>query len=138
MAKLLQEDISGVIGKQQFRAEITWRNGVLVMDEPDSVGGQDLGPDPYSTLLASLAGCTLSTLRMYIDRKGWDIPEIGVRLNMTQETEPEWITRIDRSIFFGDKPDLEMEQKLLLVAQKCPVSRILEHTIEINTTRTER
>jgi hypothetical protein len=44
------------------------------MDEPERIDGKDLLP--FFTLLASLAACTLSTLRMYIDRKGWDIPEI--------------------------------------------------------------
>ncbi|OYX86206.1 MAG: hypothetical protein B7Y83_02350 [Flavobacteriales bacterium 32-34-25] len=51
------------------------------MDEPEITGGKDLGPDPYSALLASLASCTLATLRMYIDRKGWDIPEINIAVN---------------------------------------------------------
>jgi putative redox protein len=71
MDNLLEEDIIGVIGTQKYYVEVKWRNGVLVMDEPTKIEGQDLGPDPFTTLLASLAGCTLSTLRMYISRKGW-------------------------------------------------------------------
>ena len=82
MGNLLEHNIEGTIGTQKYLCTISWRNGKLLMDEPESVGGNDLGPDPYSTLLASLAGCTLSTLRMYIDRKGWDIPEIKISLNL--------------------------------------------------------
>ncbi len=51
------------------------------MNEPIQNGGNDKGSDPFTALLASLAGCTLSTLRMYIDRKGWDIPSIAISLN---------------------------------------------------------
>ena len=70
MEKLLEQDIVGHIGSQKYLCTISWRNGTLLMDEPENVGGQNTGPDPFSTFLASLAGCTLSTLRMYIDRKG--------------------------------------------------------------------
>jgi len=130
---LLEQDIKGKIGTQKYLCTITWRNGTLMMDEPKSISGQDLGPDPYSTLLASLAGCTLSTLRMYIDRKSWDIPEISVSLNMHQETESELITFIKREIKFSNQISPEQKERLLLIAKKCPVSKILENKIIINT-----
>ena len=104
------------------------------MDEPDRIEGQDLGPDPYSTLLASLAGCTLSTLRMYIDRKGWDIPEINVSLNFYQENDPELTTTISRSISFPIEIEDEIKKRLLIIAEKCPVSKLLKNNIVINTT----
>lgn len=130
---LLDNDIVATIGEQKYYVEVVWHNGVLVMDEPVSIEGKDLGPDPYTTLLASLAGCTLSTLRMYISRKGWNIPEIKVILNMQQELNPIH-TIIKREIIFPNLNDDEMKERLLLVAQKCPVSKILENQITINTT----
>lgn len=130
---LLDKDISGKIGIQKYLCTITWRNGTLLMDEPKNIEGQDLGPDPYSTLLAALAGCTLSTLRMYIDRKGWNIPEISVSLNMHQQNEQELITFMKREITFGAEVTIEQKERLLLIAQKCPVSKILENKIKINT-----
>lgn len=133
MANLLDDKLTGSIGTQKYLCTINWRNGVLVMDEPVSIGGQDSGPDPYSTLLASLAGCTLSTLRMYIDRKGWGIPEFSVSLNMSQETGTELITSIERTLTFPDSLDPEMKERLLVIAGKCPVSRILENRVIINT-----
>lgn len=133
MANLLENNITGTIGTQKYLCTISWRNGKLLMDEPENIGGNDVGPDPYSTLLASLAGCTLSTLRMYIDRKGWDIPEINVSLNMAKNDEDELETIISRNISFSAEIDDEQRERLLLIAEKCPVSKILKNKITINT-----
>ncbi|HQW69076.1 MAG TPA: OsmC family protein [Flavobacterium sp.] len=134
MATLLEQNIEGSIGQQKYLCTINWRNGQFIMDEPTSIEGNDLGPDPYTTLLASLAGCTLSTLRMYIDRKGWDIPEIKISLNMSQETTPELETIITRDISFSTEVDEETKKRLLIIAEKCPVSKILKNKITIPTT----
>ena len=130
---LLEIDLNGSIGIQNYFCTITWRNGTLIMDEPTNIGGQDAGPDPYSTLLAALAGCTHSTLRMYIDRKGWGISKIVVQLNMTQDTENGITTTIKRNISFQEDIPLEQKERLLVIAGKCPVSKILENRIVINT-----
>lgn len=131
---LLENDIIGSIGIEKYICKIIWRNGTLIIDEPINIGGKDTGPDPYSTLLSSLAGCTLSTLRMYIDRKGWDIPEFSVQLNMHQESENGLSTIIKREIIFPDTVSEEQKERLLNIATKCPVSKILENNIIINTT----
>lgn len=133
MANLLEQDITGHIGVQKYLCTISWRNGQFIMDEPESIGGNDFGPDPYSTLLASLAGCTLSTLRMYIDRKGWVIPEINIRLNATQGVGDELTTTISKSISFSPEITAEQKERLLVIADKCPVSKILKGKITINT-----
>ena len=132
MNNLLEQNLTGHIGTQKYLCTINWRNGQLIMDEPENIGGGDLGPDPYTTLLASLAGCTLSTLRMYIDRKGWEVPEISVSLNMHQESTTDLITQIERIITFPEGLDNEMKERLLVIAGKCPVSKILENKIVIN------
>ena len=134
MENLLEDNILGKIGTQKYLCTISWRNGTFVMDEPESIAGKDLGPDPYTTLLAALAGCTLSTLRMYIDRKGWDIPEIHISLNLSQENNPDLITTMTREITFSKTIDEEIKNRLLVIAEKCPVSKILKNTILINTT----
>lgn len=133
MATLLEQDITGSIGTQKYLCSILWRNGELLMDEPESIGGNDLGPDPYSTFLASLAGCTLSTLRMYIDRKGWDIPEIRISLNFSQEQNGTLETTISRNISFSKEITIEQKERLLLIAEKCPISKLLKNKITINT-----
>lgn len=134
MENLLENDITGHIGTQKYLCTIAWRNGKLLMDEPENVGGNDLGPDPFSTLLASLAGCTLSTLRMYIDRKGWDIPEINISVNLFQENDAELTTTINRSISFSTTIDDDTKNRLLIIADKCPISKLLKGKININTT----
>ncbi len=131
---ILENDVIGSIGVQKYICKIVWRNGTLIMDEPTNVDGTDSGPDPYSTLLASLAGCTLSTLRMYIDRKGWDIPEISVKLNMRQETDDQLTTIIKRNITFPSNITVEQKERLMIIVGKCPVSKILENKVKINTT----
>jgi putative redox protein len=133
MEDALEKDITGHIGTQKYLCTITWRNGQLILNEPDHIGGKELGPDPFSTLLASLAACTLSTLRMYIDRKGWDIPEINISLNFYQESNPELTTTISRSIRFPTELGDDIKKRLLIIAEKCPVSKLLKNNIIINT-----
>ena len=135
MEDLFENDILGNIGTQKYLCNITWRNGQFLMDEPENVGGKDLGIDPFSTLLASLAGCTLSTLRMYIDRKEWMISEINISLNLTQEMiDGELTTTIKRNIAFSEEISTEQKDRLLFIANKCPISKLLKGKININTT----
>ena len=134
MKYLLENNIEGEIGTQKYLCTNFWRNGKLLMDEPESIGGNDLGPDPFSTFLASLAGCTLSTLRMYIDRKGWNISEIKISLNLSQETNEKLKTTISRTILFSSEVSDEQKERLLIIADKCPISKLLKGNITINTT----
>ena len=133
MEKLLENELTGSIGTQKYLCTLTWRNGTLLMDEPQSVGGNDLGPDPYTALLASLAACTLSTLRMYIDRKGWEIPEIHIAVNLSQQRNEGIETTFTRNISFNSELSAEQKEHLLRIAEKCPVSLILKNKIFINT-----
>ena len=134
MENLLENDITGTIGTQKYLCTITWRKGSFFMDEPTNIDGQDLGPDPYTALLSSLAACTLSTLRMYIDRKGWDIPEINIALNISQQNDTELTTTISRTISFPATIEENIKNRLLSIAEKCPVSKILKNKVLINTT----
>ncbi len=134
MKYTLENPIKASIGKEKYKVAISWRNGLLYADEPLSSGGQDTAPDPYTLLLSALASCTLSTLRMYIDRKEWQIPEIFIEVNMYQETEADFSTTIERTISFNEDITMEQKERLLLIAKKCPVSKILEHKIELKTT----
>lgn len=133
MKYLLDNAIKGTITQEKYRASIQWRNGVIVADEPIAVGGKDLGPDPYTLLLSALVACTLSTLRMYIDRKDWVINDINVTANMYQESSDVFTTTIERDISFDNAITNEQREKLLLIASKCPVSKILENKVTIQT-----
>jgi putative redox protein len=98
------------------------------------VGGKDIGPDPYTLLLSSLVSCTLATLRMYIDHKGLSMPEIKVEANMFQKFGDEGtVMYIDRAITIKDVADPELRQRLIRVAENCPISKILKGNISIQT-----
>ena len=63
---------------------------------------------------------------MYIDRKGWDIPEINISLNLTQENDTELTTTISRDITFSTTIEEDIKNRLLIIVDKCPVSKILK------------
>lgn len=128
----LEKPVHGTIGTEKYQCTIEWRNGALVADEPESLSGKDLGPDPYTLLLSSLATCKLVTLRMYIDRKGWDVPRIAVSANMYQEIKDNVThTIIDCDIVFPDPVEEEKKLRLQEIAKNCPVSKILEGDIKV-------
>ena len=129
-----QKPVHGTIGTEKYQCTIEWRNGKFIADEPETSGGKDIGPDPYSLLLSSLASCTLITLRMYIDRKGWDVPNIAVNVNLYQETKDDkTITIIDCDIIFLNPVDEEQKLRLQEIAKNCPISKILENDIKVRT-----
>ncbi|MBO9634676.1 MAG: OsmC family protein, partial [Chitinophagaceae bacterium] len=128
----LEKPVHGAIGTDKYQVTIEWRNGTFVADEPVRSGGKDSGPDPYTLLLSSLATCTLVTLRMYIERKGWDVPQITVNVNMFQsKKDEENITVFDRDIQFTGDLTLEQKDRLLEIAAACPVSKILEGNVKV-------
>ncbi|MET0463388.1 MAG: OsmC family protein [Chitinophagaceae bacterium] len=134
MKYILEKPVNGMIGNEKFKTVIHWRNGVLITDEPEKLGGKDIGPDPYTLLLSSLVSCTLATLRMYIDHKGLEIPEIAAEANMLHEVENDvMVLRIDRKITIPQILDKELELRLIRVAENCPISRILKGKINIQT-----
>ncbi|MGV3685928.1 MAG: (4Fe-4S)-binding protein [Daejeonella sp.] len=139
----LENPVRATIGTGKYQCSIEWRNGKFIADEPVTSGGKDMGPDPFTLLLSSLASCTLVTMRMYIDRKGWDIPEIVVNANMYKETKEagpddpvgrgKITTIIDRDIIFLSPVEAEQKQRLLEIANHCPISKILEGDIKVRT-----
>jgi putative redox protein len=128
----LEKPVHGTIGTERYQCVIEWRNGKFVADEPESVGGKDSGPDPYTLLLSSLASCKLITLRMYIDRKGWELDRIAISSNMYQETRDEVTsTIIDCDILFLSAVTDEQKMQLLEIAKNCPVSKIIEGELKV-------
>lgn len=130
--RLFAKDITGDLIKDRQEVTIHWRAGELTLDEPFFNGGKDLGPDPFTTVLSGLIGCTLTTLRMYIKKKQWDITDIHCSVNMVQETEP-FKTSIFRTLSLGQPVTDEQKERLLWVAVNCPVARLLQGEINIDT-----
>ncbi len=131
---MLEKPVKGTIGLQKFRSAIHWRNGVFIIDEPEKIGGKDLGPDPFTLLLSSLVGCTLATLRMYIDHKDLTISDIEVEANICYKIENKaTVAYIERTIIFPGQQDLGLQERLLKVAESCPISKLLKGNIKIST-----
>ncbi len=134
MKYTLENPVVSKIGTEKYKCTVTWRHGKFIADEPDFAGGQDKGPDPYTLLLSSLGACTLATLRMYVDRKGWDIPEITVSANMyIDDVDGKKVTVIDRDLQFSAEITAEQRERLVYIAKVCPVSKILEGEIKVRT-----
>src|ERR1051325_10376774 len=127
-AGLAQEIVSG---KHRWRA-----------DEPAPFG-TDNGPSPYELLLASLGACTSMTLRLYAQRKGFDLQRVTVRLQHSRihaedcadcETKQGFLDRIDRKIELTGNLDDAQKNRLLEIAELCPVHKTLKSEINIRTT----
>jgi putative redox protein len=130
----MSEPVHASISTIKYQCVVEWRNGKFLSDEPEETEGQDSGPDPFTLLLSSIATCTLITLRMYIDRKGWDIPAIAVNANLFQILSDEKLqTTIDRDIIFKSEVAEEQQLKLRDIASRCPISRLMEGDVAVRT-----
>lgn len=113
-----------------FAHEIEIEGGhKIVVDEPEDVGGADTGPPPTRLLAASLAGCTAITMELYAARKGWELGDVEV------EVDVEYERGAPRSfeVTLGLPAELTGDQKerLLAIAAKCPVHRVLSTSMPV-------
>jgi putative redox protein len=126
----LIESATALIGRTQYQTVVNSGGHGLITDEPLKADGSDTGMNPFSLLLASLASCTVITLRMYIDRKMWPIEEIKADVEMFKTLDG---TRIETKLSFKGEVNDEQRDRLLKIANACPVHKILIGNIEINT-----
>ena len=120
-----------VTGTGGYAQLITTAAHELKADEPDKRGGTNTGPSPYELMLASLGACTSITLRMYAERKQWDLGKIGVTLRLVKHGEEP--PHIERKISVGEKMEAEQLAKLLEIADKTPVTKALSPGVSIQT-----
>jgi len=100
-------------------------------DKPESFGGHDTGPAPYDFLTASLASCTMITLRMYAKHKEIDLGDFSVEVDF--HTNREQQERIERRVIFKQPISQELQEKLLNVCSKTPVTKTLLRSLDIQT-----
>jgi putative redox protein len=115
-------DVAVSVGGQSFTG-----------DEPVAAGGTGLGPSPHDLLSAGLAECTTLTLRLYADRKAWPLQTIEV--SVSHEVEPEATPRalFRRTIRLSGALDEAQRQRLMEIADRCPVHRTLVNGSRIET-----
>lgn len=133
-------------GAVRYSQTISAGPHLLRGDEPVDAGGSDTGPNPYELLLAALGSCASITVRMYADRKQWPLEGVHVELSYSGvhvedsaacDTETRMITGIEMELsFVGDLSEQQL-QRLLEIANKCPVHRTLTSRIQIRGTLAE-
>ena len=131
-----------VTSLKNLQNQVTYAGGqTFLIDEPESVGGENAGPDPYSLLLAALGGCTSMTLLMYARRKNWNLERVTIRLSQERVHSKDclnceiktdgFIHRIERSITLEGDLDEAQKARLMETSHACPVHKTLSSTIVI-------
>jgi len=129
-------------GPSGYATDIAVRGHQLIADDPLDAGGTDQGPTPYELLLAALNACTSITLRMYADRKKWPLQSVVVQSSHSKihakdcvecESEDGWVDQIERSIELVGDLDEGQRQRLLEIADRCPVHRTLHAEVIVKT-----
>ena len=126
----------------KFQQTVTVGPHRMLADEPVAAGGEDSGPGPYDYVLAGLGACTSMTMRLYADRKSLPLERVTVTLKHSKihaqdcaecETKTGMLDQIDRIIAMEGALDAEQRNKLMEIADKCPVHRTLTSEIHIVT-----
>lgn len=128
--------------EDNFTTTIQTKKHSLIADEPLDVGGSDFGPSPYEYLNAALAACTVMTLKMYAQRKQWDLKEVYVYLSHSKKhsddlqvdiEQPKYLDHISKKLKFVGNLDAEQEERLKEISSRCPVHRTLENEVIFDT-----
>jgi len=130
-------------GEDKFTTHIKAGKHYLIGDEPESYGGNDFGPTPYDFVSAGLASCTAMTIKMYADRKKWNVEEVNVHIEHSkvhaedcaacEDSKASKIDWFSRVIELKGDLDEKQRERLLEIANKCPVHKTLTSDIRIKT-----
>ena len=141
-ATSLNEGEVVVEGAQSLRQVINVSGHSIIADEPESVGGSNTGPTPYGLLLASLGACTSMTMRMYANLKKIPLEKVSVSLTHAKiyaddcedcESKSTKVDEITRTISMSGNLSDEQRQKLLEIADKCPIHKTLHAEVKVRT-----
>ena len=125
--------VEASIHKGHFATRIHTASHEIIADESIADGGEDKGFTPSELLASSLAACTSITLNMYAGRKKLNLEKVEVKISMSTDHATN-ITNIERSIKLSGNLTQEEQQKLLHIANHCPIHRLLSNPINIKTT----
>lgn len=129
------------IGSKGLTTDILAGEHNLTADEPENVGGDNFGPSPYDLLLSSLGACTAMTLRLYANQKKWNLEEVIIHLShgktyikdcQNSDEKSAKVDRIEKRIVLIGNLDHSQKQRLLEIANKCPVHKSLNNEIIID------
>jgi putative redox protein len=120
------------IDQAHYKTTISNNRQQFIADEPIDEGGTDLGFSPNELLCSALASCTAITLRMYADRKAWDLQEAKVQVSFERDAKATQTQVVRKVELIGNLTE-EQRERLLGVANACPVHKMLSNPIEILT-----
>jgi putative redox protein len=121
-----------VTGERGYAQRITTTAGhELASDEPERRGGTNTGAAPFDLMIGSLGACTAITLRMYSERKQWNLGTIDVTLRLIKEGDGPMM--IERTISVSETLDAQQQAKLLEIADKSPVTKALAPGVPVQT-----
>lgn len=126
-------DVSVRWADGKFAQDIEVAGHHLRADEERDKGGDDSGPAPHELVLAGLGACTAMTLKVYAQRKGWPLRDVHVTVRGEHSVDGFIITR---DVKIDGDVDAEQRQRLLEIADKCPVHKTLTGQIKIETRQT--
>ncbi|MCO4292300.1 OsmC family protein [Solitalea sp. MAHUQ-68] len=127
--------VTATIGAENYKTTLQTQHHQLLADEPEQIGGKNLGPGPSDFLMSSLAACTAITLKMYVDRKQWVTGEIKVQVCFEHKNENGHLSSVfTRIVSVSQQLDEEKMQRLLDIANACPIHNLLTNPIDIHTT----
>ena len=121
------------LDRSHYKTKVYAGGHFIYSDEPESIGGTDEGMTPGALLLASLGSCTAITIRMYADRKQYNLDAIKIELAICDEKDMSKETTITRKIELIGTLTEEERKRLMQIADKCPIHKILSNPIKIET-----
>ena len=132
--------VASLDGEDGFTTQMKVGNHYLIGDEPESYGGNDFGPSPYEFVSAGLSACTAMTIQMYARRKGWDVQNVEVHTSYGKEhamdcesceLDSAKIDTFNRTIKLSGELDEKQKQRIMEIADKCPVHRTLHNETQV-------
>jgi len=128
--------------EDNFTTSIQTKKHNFIADEPASIGGDDFGPSPYDYLSAGIAACTVMTLKMYAQRKKWDLQEVYAYITYSKKHSddlmldvetPSSINHLLKRLKFVGNLDEKQKTRLKEIASRCPVHKTLQSEVIIET-----
>lgn len=136
----MYREVSVNSGPVRFVQDLTVGSHAFLLDEPSDAGGEDAGPEPHELLLAALGACASITVQMYADRKQWPVEAVQVELSYvplppetSANTKNTTVGGIEMEISFSGNLSDAQRARLLEIAERCPVHRILTSPVKIYT-----
>ena len=121
------------LDQSHYKTKVFAGGHFIYADEPTELGGTDEGMNPGALLLASLGSCTAITIRMYADRKEIPLTHIKIELAICPEVEMDKSTTIMRKIELQGTLTDQQRERLMQIADKCPIHKLLTNPIKIET-----